>query len=50
MGNRKQVQDIQRVPGRINPKRSLLRHTASKLTKIKDKEKIMNTTRKKKQT
>ena len=50
MGNRKQVQDIQRVPGRINPKRSLPRHTVSKLTKIKDKEKIMKTTRKKKQT
>ena len=48
MGNRKQVQGIQRVPGRRNPKRSMPRHIVSKLTKIKDKEKIRKTIRKKK--
>jgi len=48
MGNRKQVQEIQRVPGRINPKRSMPRHIVSKLTKIKDKEKIRKTIRQKK--
>ena len=48
MGNRKQVQEIQRVPGRRNPKRSMPRHIVSKLTKIKDKEKIRKTIRKKK--
>ena len=32
-----QVQEVQRVPGRINPSRNTPRHTVSKLTKIKDK-------------
>ena len=31
-----QVQEAQRVPGRINPRRSTPRHTVIKLTKIKD--------------
>ena len=35
-----QVQKVQRVPGRINPKRNMLRHIVIKLTKIKDKEKL----------
>ena len=35
-----QVQEVQRVPGRINPRRNMLRHIVIKLTKIKDKEKI----------
>ena len=30
-----QVQEAQRVPGRINPRRSTLRHTVIKLTKLK---------------
>ena len=32
-----QVQEAQRVPGRINPRRNMLRHTVIKLTKIKHK-------------
>ena len=32
-----QVQEVHRVPGRINPRRNTLRHTVIKLTKIKDK-------------
>ena len=39
MGNEivNQVQEVQRVPERINPKRNTLRHIVIKLTKIKDK-------------
>ena len=32
-----QVQEVQRVPGRINPRRNTPRHTVIKLTKIKDR-------------
>ena len=32
-----QVQEAQRVPGKINPTRNMLRHMVIKLTKIKDK-------------
>ena len=32
-----QVQETQRVPGRINPKGNTLRHIVIKLTKIKDR-------------
>ena len=32
-----QVQEAQRVPGRINPRRSTTRHTEIKPTKIKDR-------------
>ena len=42
-----QVQEAQRVPGRINPRRNTLRHTVIKLTKIKDKEKLLKATREK---
>ena len=31
-----QVQEAQRVPGRINPRRNTLRYIVIKLTKIKD--------------
>ena len=31
------VQEAQRVPGRINPRRNTPRHTVIKLTKIKDR-------------
>ena len=31
-----QVQEAQRVPGRVNPRRNTLKHIVSKLTKIKD--------------
>ena len=32
-----QVQEVQRAPGRINPRRNTLRHIVIKLTKLKDK-------------
>ena len=42
-----QVQEVQRVPGRINTRRNTSRHTVIKLTKIKDKEKLLKATREK---
>ena len=42
-----QVQEVQRVPYRINPRRNVPRHTLIKLTKIKYKEKILKATREK---
>ena len=42
-----QVQEAQRVPGRINPRRNTLRHIVIKLTKIKDKDKTLKATREK---
>ena len=36
-----QAQETQTVPGRINPKKNTWRHIAIKLTKIKDKDKIL---------
>ena len=42
-----QVQEAQRVPGRINPRRNTPRDIVIKLTKIKDKEKVLKTTREK---
>ena len=39
------VQEAQRVPGRINPRRNTLRHTVIKVTKIRDK--ILKATREK---
>ena len=44
-----QVQEAQRVPGRINPRRNTPRHIVIKLMKIKDKDKILKTTREKRQ-
>ena len=44
-----QVQEVQRVPGRINPRRNMLRHIVIKLTKIKDKEKLLKAKREKQQ-
>ena len=35
---------MQRVSGRINPRRNMPRHIVIKPTKIKDKEKILNAT------
>ena len=32
-----QVQEVQRVPGRINTRRNMTRHMLIKLTKIKEK-------------
>ena len=42
-----QVQKAQRLPGRINPRRNSTRHIVIKLTKIKDKDKILKVTREK---
>ena len=42
-----QVQEAQRVPSRINPRRNPLRHIVIKLAKIKDKDKILKSTREK---
>ena len=36
-----QVQEAQRVPGRINPRRNMPRHIVIKLTKIKEEEKLL---------
>ena len=44
-----QVQEAQRVAGRINPRRNTARHIVIKLTKIKDKDKILKATREKQQ-
>ena len=44
-----QIQQAQRVPYKINPRRNTLRHILIKLTKIKDKEKILQAAREKKQ-
>ena len=43
------VQEVHRVPGRINPRRNTPRHIIIKLTKIKDKEKLLKATREKQQ-
>ena len=43
-----QVQEVQRVPGRMNPKRNTSRHIVIKLTKIKDRDKILKATKEKK--
>ena len=42
-----QIQEAQRVPDRINPKRNMLRHIVIKLTIIKEKEKLLKATREK---
>ena len=39
-----QIQEVQRVPGRINPTRNTSKHRVIKLTKVKDKEKILKET------
>ena len=44
-----QVQEAQRVPGRINPRMKALRLTKIKLTKIKDRDKMLKATREKQQ-
>ena len=42
-----QVQEAQRIPGRINPRRNTLKHIIIKQTKVKDKDKILKATREK---
>ena len=44
-----QIQEAQRVPYKINPRRNTLRHILIQLTKIKDKKKILKAAREKKQ-
>ena len=44
-----QVQEVQRVPYRINPRRNTPRHIVIKLEKIKDKEKLLKAAREKEQ-
>ena len=39
-----QVQEAQRVPGKVNTRRNTLRHTVIKLTKITDKDKVSKAT------
>ena len=43
------VQEVQRVPYRINPKRNMARHILLKLSKLKYKEKILKAAREKQQ-
>ena len=43
-----QIQEAQTVPYKINPRRNTPRYILIKLTKIKDKEKILKTAREKK--
>ena len=42
-----QLQEAQRVPGRINPRRNTPRHIVIKLAKIKDTEKLLKAAREK---
>ena len=44
-----QVQEAQRVPYRINPRRNTLRHMLIKLTESKHKERILKAAREKQQ-
>ena len=44
-----QVQKPQGVPGRINPRRNTLRHMVIKLTKMKDRDKILTAMRERRQ-
>ena len=44
-----QVQEAQRVPYRINPRRNTSRHILIKTSKIKHKEKILKAAREKQQ-
>ena len=44
-----QVQEAQRVPYRINPRRNMPRHILIKLTKTKHKERILKASRQKQQ-
>ena len=45
-----QIQEAQRVPYRINPRRNMPRHILIKLTKSKHKERILKAAREKQQT
>ena len=43
------IQQVQRVPYRINPRRNTPRHILIKLTKIKHRERLLQTAREKQQ-
>ena len=45
-----QLQETQRVPNRINPRRNTPRHILIKLMKIKDRDQILKASREKQQT
>ena len=40
-----EVQEAQRVPNKVDPKRITLRHIIIKMPKVKDKERILKTAR-----
>ena len=40
-----QIQEVQRIPYRVNPMRNTPRQTVTKMTKIKDKERILKAAR-----
>ena len=42
-----QLQEAQRVPNKMDPKRATPRHIIIKMPKVKDKERILTTARKK---
>ena len=42
-----QIEEVQRVPYRINPRRNTPRHIIIKLAKVKDKEKLLKAAREK---
>ena len=42
-----QVQEAQRVPNQLNPKRTTTRHIIIKMPKVKDKERILKAAREK---
>ena len=44
-----QVQEVQRVPYRVNPRSNMPRHILIKLTEIKHKERILKAAKKKQQ-
>ena len=42
-----QVQEAQRIPNKINPKRNAPRHTVIKMAKLKDQKRILKAVREK---
>ena len=44
-----QMHEIQKTPSRLNPNRATLRHIIIKLSKIKDRERILRTAREKRE-
>ena len=44
-----QIQEVQRLPNKWDPKRTKLRHIIIKMPKVKDKERILNAARDRRQ-